>query len=82
MGAGRAATAAAIAAAIAVAATGWWAGPLVVAAVVGAAAVALAARRAFGGITGDILGAIEQVAEVLVLVTVTGLAARHSVWWT
>ena len=45
-------------------------------------AVALLARRAFGGITGDVLGAVEQVAECLVLVTVSGLAARHAVWWT
>ena len=81
VGAGRAAAAGAVAAAIAVAATGWWAGPLVLAAAVGAVAVTLATRRAFGGITGDILGAVEQVAECLVLVTVTGLAARHDIWW-
>ena len=27
-------------------------------------------------------GAVEQIAECLVLVTVTGLAARHAVWWS
>jgi adenosylcobinamide-GDP ribazoletransferase len=59
---------------IAVAATGWWAGPLAIAAVAGAAVVAFLAWRAIGGITGDVLGAIEQVAECAVLVTVTALA--------
>jgi hypothetical protein len=28
-----------------------------------------------------VLGAIEQVAECLILVTVTGLASRHAIWW-
>ena len=51
------------------------------AAALAAVAVALLARRAFGGITGDVLGAVEQVAECLVLVTVSGLAARHTIWW-
>jgi adenosylcobinamide-GDP ribazoletransferase len=37
--------------------------------------------RKVGGLTGDVLGAIEQVAECLVLVTVTGLASRHAIWW-
>lgn len=36
-------------------------------AAVGAAAVALAARRALGGVTGDVLGAAEQAAEAAVL---------------
>ena len=70
-----------VAVAIAALATGWWVGPLALAAVVGAAAVATLARRAFGGVTGDVLGAIEQVAEILVLVAVSGLAQRHAVWW-
>jgi adenosylcobinamide-GDP ribazoletransferase len=79
---GRAAAGAAIALAIAALATGWWVGPLAAAAAAAAVAVALVARRAFGGITGDVLGAIEQVAECLVLVTVTGLAVRSELWWT
>ena len=70
-----------LAVAIAALATGWWAGPLALAAAVGAVAVAILARRAFGGVTGDLLGAIEQVAEMLVLVVVSGLAQRHAVWW-
>ena len=32
-------------------------------------------------ITGDVLGAVEQVAECLVLVVVTALATRHPLWW-
>jgi adenosylcobinamide-GDP ribazoletransferase len=39
------------------------------------------ARRAFGGVSGDILGAVEQVAECTILVVATGLASRYSLWW-
>jgi adenosylcobinamide-GDP ribazoletransferase len=77
----RAAAGAAVALAIAGAATGWWAGPLALAAVVAAGAVWWLAGRALGGITGDVLGAIEQIAECLVLVTVTALARHHTLWW-
>ena len=66
---------------IAVAATGWWAFPLALAAAVGAVVLTVVAARALGGVTGDVLGAIEQVGECLVLVVVTGLASRHAVWW-
>jgi adenosylcobinamide-GDP ribazoletransferase len=62
-------------------AVGWWVLPLTVAAGIGAVIVALIAHRAFGGVSGDILGAVEQVAECLVLVVVSGLALRHSIWW-
>ena len=82
VGGGRAAMGGIVGVVIAAAATGWWAGPLVVAAAVAAIVVAVTARRAFGGITGDVLGAVEQVAEALVLVTVTGLASRYAVWWS
>lgn len=72
-----------VAAALAIAgfATGWWVGPTAVAAAAAAIVVARFARRSIGAITGDALGAIEQVAECLVLVVVSGIAARHTVWW-
>jgi adenosylcobinamide-GDP ribazoletransferase len=70
-----------VAVAIVAVATGWWAGPLTVAAVAAAALVAFFAQRAIGGITGDVLGAVEQLAECTVLVVVTGLAAHGRVWW-
>jgi adenosylcobinamide-GDP ribazoletransferase len=71
---GRGAVAGLVSVAIAALATGWWAGPLAAAAVAAAALVAYFAVRAIGGITGDVLGAIEQLAECAVLVVVTGLA--------
>jgi len=66
---------------IAGAAIGPWV--LVVAPLVAAAtaAIVIVARRAFGGVTGDVLGAIEQVGEIAVLVTTTALAIRHDLWW-
>ena len=66
---------------IAAAATGWWVGPLAAAAVVAAVAVGALAMRKIGGVTGDVLGAVEQVTECLVLVVVTALAPRHPLWW-
>ncbi len=63
-------------------ATGWWVVPLALAAAIGAALVTWVANRAFGGVSGDILGAVEQVGECLVLIVVTGLALRHHLWWT
>ena len=71
---GRGALAGLVSVAIAALATGWWAGPLAAAAVAAAALIAYFAVRAIGGITGDILGAIEQLAECAVLVVLTGLA--------
>lgn len=81
VGPGRAAAGGLVAVAVAALATGWWALPLAATAATAGLAVTLTAGRAFGGLTGDVLGAIEQVAECVVLVVVAGLAARHSVWW-
>lgn len=67
--------------AIASLSVGWWVGPFVIAAGCGALAVSAVARRAFGGVSGDILGAVEQVGECLVLIVATGLALRHPLWW-
>ncbi|MGB3735577.1 MAG: adenosylcobinamide-GDP ribazoletransferase [Ilumatobacter sp.] len=68
--------------AIATAAVGWWVLPIAAAVAVGALLVSLLAHRAFGGVSGDILGAVEQVGECLALVVVSGLALHHRVWWT
>lgn len=46
-----------------------------IAAVVAAALIGAIAKRQFGGATGDVLGAIEQVAEVAVLVNLVALGA-------
>ena len=82
VGPARALAAGAVALAVAALATGWWALALAVAAGLGTVPLVAVAVRALGGVTGDVLGAVEQVAECLVLVVVTGLATRHPVWWT
>jgi adenosylcobinamide-GDP ribazoletransferase len=78
----RALTGAGIAVGLAALTTGWWVGPFTAAAVASTLMVLAIARRTLGGITGDVLGAIEQVGECAVLVTVTALARRHGVWWS
>jgi adenosylcobinamide-GDP ribazoletransferase len=60
---------------------GWWLGPIVAVAVAGGGATVWLAMRKIGGLAGDVLGAIEQVVECLVLIVVSGLASRHGVWW-
>ncbi|MEN9643786.1 MAG: cobalamin synthase [Actinomycetota bacterium] len=50
---------------------GWWAAPLAAAALVAVVATGTLARRKIGGISGDVLGATEQVAEILCLVVLT-----------
>ena len=60
---------------------GWWTLPFLLAAAAGTTAVVVLAVRKIGGLAGDVLGAVEQVIECLVLVVATGLAARHTIWW-
>lgn len=55
-------------------AVGWHAAPLAVAAFAAVMVVGVLARRKIGGISGDVLGATEQVAECLCLVVLSGLA--------
>jgi adenosylcobinamide-GDP ribazoletransferase len=68
-------------AAVAAVAAGWWVFPIAASAVAAAAVVVTIALRQLGGITGDVLGAVEQVGECAALVVVSGLAAHHGVWW-
>ena len=60
---------------------GWWVLPFIGVAVVGTAAVVGLAVRKIGGLAGDVLGAVEQVVECLVLIVAAGLARRYDVWW-
>ena len=63
-------------------AVGWWVVPALAVAVFGAAIVNLLAIRRIGGLSGDVLGTIEQVAEIGILVTVVALAEHHPLWWS
>ena len=62
-------------------AVGWWIVPLLGAGAIGTWGVTAIALRAFRGVSGDILGAVEQVVECVVLVGVSGLAMHHRIWW-
>jgi adenosylcobinamide-GDP ribazoletransferase len=67
--------------ALTILAVGWWA-TVLAAAVAGSTVITVAlARRALGGVSGDVLGAIEQAGECVALVAVTALATRHQLWW-
>jgi adenosylcobinamide-GDP ribazoletransferase len=62
--------------------TGWWVLPFLAAAALGVAATVTLAVRKIGGLAGDVLGAVEQVVECLVLVVAAGLATHHDLWWS
>lgn len=67
---------------VALVALGAWAVPMAVACGVGTAALGLLARHRMGGLTGDVVGAAQQVGEAAVLVL--GAAAGGSSlpgWW-
>lgn len=68
--------------AVVTALTGWWIVPFLGAAAIGVSATVWLAVRKIGGIAGDVLGAVEQVVECLVLVVASGLAMRSDLWWT
>jgi adenosylcobinamide-GDP ribazoletransferase len=62
-------------------AVGWWVAPFAAAALASIVAVRWLAMRKIGGISGDVLGACEQIAECLCFVTSSGLATHHQLWW-
>lgn len=75
----------AVAIAIAALAIGVWVAPAVGAAAFAGLIVVILAVRRIGGLSGDVLGAIEQVAETAVLVVVAAAAHRTTAgtvpWW-
>lgn len=61
---------------------GWWVVPAVGLVAIATAYVGVVSRIRFGGITGDLLGACEQMGEMLVLALVAGLAWNgFDPWW-
>jgi adenosylcobinamide-GDP ribazoletransferase len=66
---------------IAAVASGWWVGPFAAGGAFAALVVGWLTKRKIGGVTGDVLGTAEQIAECLVLVVATGLATRYQLWW-
>jgi adenosylcobinamide-GDP ribazoletransferase len=62
---------------------GVWAVPAAVLAAIGAASVGALAMRRIGAVNGDVLGAAEQVVEMLLLLLAAGLAHVVSpvAWW-
>lgn len=71
----------AMAAALGSVAVGWWAAPAIGVALVAVLAVGALARHKIGGISGDVLGAAEQVSECAVVVLLGALALHHPLWW-
>ena len=76
--AGKAFTGAVLGLAIAAMVVGRWAAPLVAVVLVTVVSVRWISMRKIGGISGDVLGTCEQVAECLCLVVLTGIAAHHA----
>ena len=62
---------------VAAIAVGRWAVPLAVVVLVAVVSVRWISMRKIGGISGDVLGTCEQVAECLCLLVLTGIAAHH-----
>ena len=67
--------------ALAAVAVGWWVAPLAAVVVATIVSIRWLSLRKIAGISGDVLGTCEQVAECLALVVLTGLATRYQLWW-
>jgi adenosylcobinamide-GDP ribazoletransferase len=69
---------------VSVAALGLWVVPAVALVSIATAAAALVAQRTLGGVTGDVMGAAEQLGEMLALVLAAALASAGVAgfpWW-
>jgi adenosylcobinamide-GDP ribazoletransferase len=70
--------------ALAVALIGVWAAPAAALAAAGALVVGALSRRKLGGISGDVLGAAQQVVEIAVLALASAVATNGwapLAWW-
>ena len=76
--AGKAVTGVLLGLAVAVIVVGRWAAPLVAVVFVTVVCVRWISMRKIGGISGDVLGTCEQIAECLCLAVLAGIAAHHA----
>ena len=63
---------------------GWWTTAFAALAAIGAVTMGRLARNRIGGFTGDVLGAVEQIDEVMVLLMGAALGSTGvvtGVWW-
>lgn len=61
--------------------SGWWVAAAAATVVATTSTVVLWSRRKIGGFSGDVLGAIEQGAEIAVFVVLSMIAGHHQPWW-
>lgn len=66
---------------IAVALAGWSSLTALVIGVVCSLLIVIWATKKIGGISGDILGAIEQVGEIVVFVVFAAMVTTYPIWW-
>lgn len=63
-------------------AAGWWVGPAVIAVALTVVALRKISSRRLGGITGDVLGACEQISEMLILgIVAAAVWQGWDPWW-
>lgn len=60
---------------------GWWVAAALFAVTATTTVVIVWSRRKIGGFSGDVLGAIEQCAEIAALVVLSIIAGHHQPWW-
>ena len=61
--------------------SGWWVAVAAATVAVTTTAVVTWSRRKIGGFSGDVLGAIEQCAEIAAFVMLSMIAGHHPAWW-
>lgn len=61
--------------------SGWWVAAAAATVGVTMTAVVVWSRRKIGGFSGDVLGAVEQAAEIAVFVVLSMIAGHHQSWW-